>query len=105
MFPAATGSSRSRSVTHAAATAAPFRSAPLEAAVAEAARRGGIDIRVNNAALFDMAPIVEIQVARVAKLLKDRKITIELTDAAGRVVRQVQSDFDGYVLFDSVPYF
>ncbi|MBO9624538.1 MAG: ATP-dependent chaperone ClpB [Sphingomonas sp.] len=29
-----------------------------------------------------MAPIVDIQVARVAKLLKDRKIGIELTDAA-----------------------
>jgi ATP-dependent Clp protease ATP-binding subunit ClpB len=31
-----------------------------------------------------MAPIVEIQVARVAKLLADRKITLELTDAAKR---------------------
>ncbi|MGB5076280.1 MAG: AAA family ATPase, partial [Sphingorhabdus sp.] len=29
-----------------------------------------------------MAPIVEIQVARVAKLLKDRKITINLSDKA-----------------------
>jgi ATP-dependent Clp protease ATP-binding subunit ClpB len=29
-----------------------------------------------------MAPIVDIQVARVGKLLKDRKITIELTDKA-----------------------
>ncbi|MEN3745765.1 ATP-dependent chaperone ClpB [Sphingomonas sp. HF-S3] len=29
-----------------------------------------------------MAPIVDIQVARVGKLLKDRKITINLTDAA-----------------------
>ena len=29
-----------------------------------------------------MAPIVDIQVARVAKLLADRKITIHLTDAA-----------------------
>ncbi|MAF60474.1 MAG: ATP-dependent chaperone ClpB [Blastomonas sp.] len=29
-----------------------------------------------------MAPIVDIQVARVAKLLKDRKITIDLTDSA-----------------------
>ena len=25
-------------------------------------------------------------------------------DPAGRVVRQVASDFDGYVLFDAVPY-
>lgn len=31
-------------------------------------------------------------------------VVIELTDTAGRVLRQVQSDFDGYVLFDSVPY-
>jgi ATP-dependent Clp protease ATP-binding subunit ClpB len=30
----------------------------------------------------EMAPIVDIQVARVAKLLADRKIAIELTDAA-----------------------
>jgi ATP-dependent Clp protease ATP-binding subunit ClpB len=29
-----------------------------------------------------MAPIVDIQVARVAKLLADRKIHIDLTDAA-----------------------
>jgi len=29
-----------------------------------------------------MAPIVEIQVGRVAKLLKDRKVTLDLTDAA-----------------------
>jgi ATP-dependent Clp protease ATP-binding subunit ClpB len=29
-----------------------------------------------------MAPIVDIQVDRVAKLLKDRKVTLDLTDAA-----------------------
>ena len=29
-----------------------------------------------------MAPIVDIQVGRVAKLLKDRKVTLDLTDAA-----------------------
>jgi ATP-dependent Clp protease ATP-binding subunit ClpB len=29
-----------------------------------------------------MAPIVDIQVSRVARLLKDRKVTLELTDAA-----------------------
>ncbi|MBD75928.1 MAG: ATP-dependent chaperone ClpB [Citromicrobium sp.] len=32
----------------------------------------------------DMAPIVELQVARVQKLLADRKIELELTDAAKR---------------------
>lgn len=31
-------------------------------------------------------------------------VMLELTDAAGRVMRQVQSDFDGYLLFDTVPY-
>jgi hypothetical protein len=30
--------------------------------------------------------------------------TIELTDLAGRVILRGVSDFDGYVLFDSVPY-
>ncbi|QFT77004.1 ATP-dependent chaperone ClpB [Erythrobacter sp. THAF29] len=39
-----------------------------------------------------MAPIVEIQVARVQKLLKDRKITIELTDAAKRWLGRVGYD-------------
>ena len=31
-------------------------------------------------------------------------VTIELTDPAGHVLYQTTSDFDGYVLFDSVPY-
>ena len=31
-------------------------------------------------------------------------VTVELTDAAGRVLYQTVSDFDGYVLFDSIPY-
>ena len=31
-------------------------------------------------------------------------VTIELTDPAGHVLYQTASDFDGYVLFDSVPY-
>ena len=31
-------------------------------------------------------------------------ITVELTDGASRVQFQTVSDFDGYVLFDSVPY-
>src|SRR3546814_20838619 len=29
-----------------------------------------------------MAPIVDIQVARIGKLLKDRKVTLDLTDGA-----------------------
>ena len=40
----------------------------------------------------EMAPIVDIQVARVAKLLKDRKITLDLTDAAKRWLGRVGYD-------------
>jgi ATP-dependent Clp protease ATP-binding subunit ClpB len=39
-----------------------------------------------------MAPIVEIQVARVQKLLKDRKIMLDLTDAAKRWLGRVGYD-------------
>lgn len=31
-------------------------------------------------------------------------VVVELTDASGQVLLQTASDFDGYVLFDSVPY-
>ena len=40
----------------------------------------------------DMAPIVELQVARVQKLLADRKIELELTDAAKRWLGRVGYD-------------
>jgi ATP-dependent Clp protease ATP-binding subunit ClpB len=39
-----------------------------------------------------MGPIVEIQVSRVQKLLKDRKITLELTEAAKRWLGRVGYD-------------
>ncbi len=39
-----------------------------------------------------MAPIVKIQVERVAKLLKDRKISLDLTDAAQRWLGRVGYD-------------
>src|SRR5690606_14298102 len=39
-----------------------------------------------------MAPIVDIQVARVQNLLKDRKITLDLTDAAKRWLGRVGYD-------------
>jgi ATP-dependent Clp protease ATP-binding subunit ClpB len=39
-----------------------------------------------------MAPIVDIQVGRVAKLLKDRKITLELTDGARHWLGRVGYD-------------
>jgi ATP-dependent Clp protease ATP-binding subunit ClpB len=40
----------------------------------------------------DMAPIVELQVARVQKLLADRKIELDLTDAAKRWLGRVGYD-------------
>ena len=40
----------------------------------------------------DMGPIVDIQVARVQKLLKDRKIVLDLTDAAKRWLGRVGYD-------------
>ncbi|MAC57577.1 MAG: ATP-dependent chaperone ClpB, partial [Novosphingobium sp.] len=39
-----------------------------------------------------MGPIVEIQIERVQKLLKDRKIVLELTDAAKRWLGRVGYD-------------
>ncbi|WP_017666821.1 ATP-dependent chaperone ClpB [Sandarakinorhabdus sp. AAP62] len=39
-----------------------------------------------------MAPIVDIQVSRVAALLKDRKVTLDLTDAARRWLARVGYD-------------
>ncbi len=39
-------------------------------------------ILFHRLAAIHMAPIVDIQVARVAKLLADRKVTLDLTDAA-----------------------
>jgi len=40
----------------------------------------------------EMGPIVEIQVGRVQKLLKDRKIVLDLTDAAKRWLGRVGYD-------------
>ena len=42
--------------------------------------------------LEHMGPIVELQVARVGKLLKDRKITLDLTEAAKRWLGRVGYD-------------
>jgi ATP-dependent Clp protease ATP-binding subunit ClpB len=39
-----------------------------------------------------MAPIVDIQVSRVQRLLKDRKIVLDLTDAARRWLGRVGYD-------------
>ncbi len=43
-------------------------------------------------ALEHMVPIVDIQIARVQRLLKDRKITLELTDAARQWIGRVGYD-------------
>lgn len=49
-------------------------------------------ILFHRLAMEHMAPIVEIQVKRVQKLLDDRKITLELTDAALRWLGRVGYD-------------
>ncbi|AWW73921.1 ATP-dependent chaperone ClpB [Erythrobacter sp. KY5] len=49
-------------------------------------------ILFHRLAMEHMAPIVEIQVKRVQKLLNDRKITLELTDAALRWLGRVGYD-------------
>ncbi|MBV7264927.1 ATP-dependent chaperone ClpB [Erythrobacter ani] len=49
-------------------------------------------ILFHRLAMEHMAPIVEIQVKRVQKLLDDRKITIDLTDAALRWLGRVGYD-------------
>ena len=49
-------------------------------------------ILFHRLAMEHMAPIVEIQVKRVQKLLKDRKIELELTDAALRWLGRVGYD-------------
>ncbi|MEW4448639.1 ATP-dependent chaperone ClpB [Qipengyuania sp. JC766] len=49
-------------------------------------------ILFHRLAMEHMAPIVEIQVGRVQKLLKDRKITLDLSDAALRWLGRVGYD-------------
>ncbi|MGB7419964.1 MAG: ATP-dependent chaperone ClpB, partial [Erythrobacter sp.] len=49
-------------------------------------------ILFHRLAMEHMAPIVAIQVARVQKLLEDRKITLDLTDAALRWIGRVGYD-------------
>jgi ATP-dependent Clp protease ATP-binding subunit ClpB len=49
-------------------------------------------ILFHRLAMEHMAPIVDIQVGRVQKLLKDRKITLDLTDAARRWLGRVGCD-------------
>ena len=49
-------------------------------------------ILFHRLSMENMAPIVELQVARVQQLLKDRKIVLELTDAAKRWLGRVGYD-------------
>ncbi|MFN5084242.1 MAG: carboxypeptidase regulatory-like domain-containing protein [Novosphingobium sp.] len=63
--------------------------------------RPGVAARIS----LPLAPTGELEALLLGPDGEPRDgVVIELTDTAGHVVRQVQSDFDGYVLFDSVPY-
>ena len=63
--------------------------------------RPGVVARLSLA----LAPTGELEALLLGPDGEPREgVVIELNDAAGRMVRQVQSDFDGYVLFDAVPY-
>lgn len=52
-----------------------------------------------------LAPTGEVEAILLGPDGEPREgVTIELTEPSGRVVSAVASDFDGYVLFDTVPY-
>jgi hypothetical protein len=52
-----------------------------------------------------LAPTGEIEAVLLGSDGEPRGgVAIELTDPAGRVLLRARSDFDGYVLFDAVPY-
>jgi hypothetical protein len=55
--------------------------------------------------LLPLAPTGEIEAVLLGPEGEPQGgVTIELTDPSGHVLYQTVSDFDGYVLFDSVPY-
>ena len=63
--------------------------------------RPGIAAKV----LLPLAPTGEIEAILLGPEGEPQGgVTIELTDTAGHVLYQTASDFDGYVLFDAVPY-
>jgi hypothetical protein len=63
--------------------------------------RPGIASRLS----LPLAPTGEVEAVLLGADGEPRSgITLELVDGAGQVVRQAGSDFDGFVLFDSVPY-
>lgn len=63
--------------------------------------RPGVAARIS----LPLAPTGEVEALLLGPDGEPREgVVLELTDQTGHVVRQVQSDFDGYVLFDAVPY-
>lgn len=63
--------------------------------------RPGVTAKVS----LPLAPTGEIEAMLLGPDGEPRGgVGIELTDSAGRVVLRGQSDFDGYLFFDSVPY-
>ncbi len=63
--------------------------------------RPGVATRMS----LGLAPTGELEALLLGPDGEPREgLVIELVDAAGRVLRQARSDFDGYVLFDAVPY-
>ena len=63
--------------------------------------RPGVAARV----LLPLAPTGEIEATLLGPDGEPQGgVTIELTDQAGHVLYQTSSDFDGYLLFDTVPY-
>lgn len=63
--------------------------------------RPGVAAKVS----LPLAPTGEIELVLLGPDGEPREgAMVELTDPAGRVLRQVPSDYDGYVLLDTVPY-
>ncbi len=63
--------------------------------------RPGVQARL----ALPLAPTGEIEAVLLGSDGEPRGgVAIELTDPAGRVLLRARSDFDGYVLFDAVPY-
>ncbi len=63
--------------------------------------RPGITARVS----LPLAPTGEVEAVLLGPDGEPRSgVPLELVDGAGQMVRQAASDFDGFVLFDAVPY-
>ncbi len=63
--------------------------------------RPGVSAKVS----LGLAPTGEVEAVLLGPDGEPREgVTVQLVDGAGQVLRQAASDFDGYVLFDTVPY-